>query len=203
MKKTESPKRRTRMTQSTTKTVPTTAVVVKEVTQSLQSLKIPKTFTVTSLTEYNQGAIYLDHITQLEKTAKQKEDAIIKPIQLGINTLRAELQPMKDILTEHKRSIKLSMDTFRAEENARVEAERQRILKDQRLKSETAVKKVEAIAAPSFGNVRKVLELVVTDESLIPREFFDLNVARLKQYLRDSNAVEGAHVHYVETTVSR
>lgn len=179
-----------------------TAALNKEITQSLSRLKIPTSIKITSINDYRNYEVVLSEITQIEKVAKAKEDSIIKPIQLGIDNLKAELKPGKERLAEAKRSIKSAMDEYRAEENRKAEQERQRILRDKRLNTETAVKKVETISPPSFSNTRRVLTLVVTDPAKIPSEFFELNEVRLKAWLKDGNTCEGARVEYKEITVS-
>jgi hypothetical protein len=59
---------------------------------------------------------------------------------------------------------------------------------------------VEAVAAPT----QTVVELVVTDEAQIPREFFDLNMTRMRQaVLKDKRIIPGTATQQVSRVVAR
>lgn len=190
---------------TTTKSAKTEQKPVEALTVQFNSeLSTASKYVVKTRADFEQGQILLSSVHAAEKAIEAKYESIYRPFKSAIDNLAREFKPLRDKAKLAKSTVANALTAYVRAEEARKQAEIQRTLADKRLKEETRQEKLEIIEqAPALSGTRKQLVLVVTDETKIPREFFTLDETRLKNYLKEGNAVAGAYVEYQDIVVAR
>ena len=192
------------MKTTTKSTLPAKSPVAELTSLFAKQLAAGVEFTIKTREDYDHAAVVLSAVHGAEKTIENRYEAIYRPIKTGLDQLAKEFKPLKDKVKLAKSNITAAMAQFVRAEQAKQQAQIQKVLIDKRMKEETKQEKLAVIeSAPAFSNTRKQLVLVVTDVTKIPREFFDLNESKLKNYLKDGATVAGAYVEYQDVIVAR
>lgn len=152
--------------------------------------------------DYAHGGTLLKMLTAVEKEYKAKEDTALVPAKAAVDAIRDLFAPGKNKLAACKLHIKNQMGNYEKQVARQAEEQRSRILRDGRTKGETKEAKLQSIVAPPVANTRTVRVLKVTEESKIPREFFELNESALKKWLLEGNTCDGAHLENEKIIVS-
>lgn len=152
--------------------------------------------------------------TKLDEITADKEK-LTKPLNAALKEIRDRYRPWETQLTERKDAIRTAMGTYQLEATKRAETEAQQIADrigagKGKLSMETALERLEAIETPEaktttdFGSVsfRKDKVLKILDETLIPREYFDLNESRLLKALKQGTTINGATLEEKLTPVN-
>ena len=161
-------------------------------------------YVVKTREDYEQGQILLSSVHAAEKAIEAKYESIYRPFKSAIDNLAREFKPLRDKAKLAKQTVVNELTRYVRAEEARKQAAIQKTLSDKRMKEETKEAKIEMIEqAPAFSGTRKQLVLIVQDVSKIPREYFDLNEMKLKNFLKEGGSVPGAYVEYQDIVVAR
>ena len=163
------------------------------------------TYKTTDKTSFEKGGELLKVITAASKKAKEEKDKVLKPAELTVTRIKEQWKPFEDALKAGMAHVKQCMAFWMAKEAVRVAQEKTKILSDNRItKPETVERKLAALSFDTpVGNTRNVLELVITDESKIPREYLVVDEVKLRQALKDGETIPGAKLERVKKIVAK
>ena len=142
--------------------------------------------------------------SNLDKVTAHKE-AKTKPLNNALKAIRADYKPIEEQLTNAISSIRLAITTYATAQAKIAKEQEARILADKRTNLETKITKLANVedTAPSkvstdngsitFTTVKKWR---VTDESIIPRAFLQVNEDLVKQAMKENSPVAG--IEYYE-----
>lgn len=149
------------------------------------------------------AVVMLSEANKALDAIKDEKDKIIKPAKEVIDTEKARWKPIEDICSRVVSTVRGKMMEYQKKIEAKVKEREEAIAKSAekgKIKPETAMKKMEALpnAAASVttgsGMVQwtTVKKLVIENEALIPREYLDVNEARVREALKTGKVVPGA-----------
>lgn len=146
----------------------------------------------------------LSNIKLLGKAITQAKEKITKPLNEGLRSARSFFKPVEDDTEKAENIVKRKMLDYQTAELAKAEKKTEVIEKkveEGKLSFEKAAEKIEAVTpsksvAVETGSVqfRTVKEVVVEDESLIPREYFDLNMVKVRKVALAGIAIPGVKI---------
>jgi len=158
-----------------------------------------------SLSLLNKG---LDKVKEWEK----KE---IGPLKDIIKTKEAEVKPYKVKLTAMVAAIRTAMSSYQTKKTAEANAEKEKLAArigegKGKLKLETAVTKIEAVATPDskvstdegMVSFRTSHVVRVVDKTLIPLEFLTVDESAIKAAIKAGKTVPGAVLDEVQVPVN-
>ncbi len=154
----------------------------------------------------------LSKIKKVAKMAKERKEAITKPLMEALNSARDLFKPIEANTAEAERIIKGKMLDYQNEVDRKAEADRVKLadrVDRGTMKEETAIAKMEQIQnAPTAveGKVGAITTKIikkyrVTDEKLLPREFLTPDMGKITEALKAGREVPGAEV-YEEKIIS-
>jgi IS30 family transposase len=160
-----------------------------------------------------KGSDLLDAVKKVEKMIIEKKETITRPLMSALANARDLFRPLENAHAEAKKTIKAKMLAFTEKEEARIEAEKARIIaraEKGTYRVDTAVKKLEETgeAARSFSgstgktSIRQVTKVRIVDESLIPREYLVPDMPAITEaVLRKKIAVPGVETYQEKSIV--
>lgn len=172
--------------------------------------------TVTDETGKAKASQLLASLTlYLDRTVKDRE-AITKPMLSSLNAVRAKYKPIETTLTTGIDILRANIGKYQTEQLKLNKIEENKIASrvgDGRgkLKEETAMRQIDALVTPETkviaddGTItfRTDRILKVTDISLIPDEYFDLNESKLLKALKAGLTVNGAILEEIQTVITK
>jgi hypothetical protein len=161
-------------------------------------------YKTTDKTSFEKGGELLKVITAAGKRAKEEKDKVLKPAELTVARIKEQWRPFEDALKAGMAHVKQCMALWIGQEAARIAMEKQKILSDNRItKPETVERKLSAIEVAPVNHTRNVLELVITDESKIPREFMVPDLVAIREALKNGEVIPGATLERVKKIVAK
>lgn len=197
---------------------PTTKEITKELEKDKVLIIRAETYaqglTITDKSGYDEAMKEGIDIKARLDALEGREKEITAPIKKLLDDATALFKPGKTTLKEALATIRLKMSTWYQDEEKRVAAEKAKILAREgegkgKFTPQTVLKKTEEIKAPEktsksteggSATVRKIPEYVVTDASLLPREFLVPDMAKIKEHLKLGKPVPGAEIREKVTT---
>jgi len=147
---------------------------------------------------------------------KEKRETVTKPMNEALKNARALFKPLESKLEEIIKVIRGSMSTYQTAEAQRVEIEEAKIAArvgegKGKLKFDTAIRKMDNIVraddvvTTSAGTVsfRPTPTLKITNELLIPREYFLVNEKLLLDNLKLGKVIQGAEIQIIQVPFNR
>lgn len=136
------------------------------------------TIEVSDAKSFEDAAAVLLKIKDAEKELKARKELLTKPMNEALKSARALFATWEDGLDDAKRLLQKRMTDFKNQEDLKVEAEQER-LEEAGDPSAASLSTLRSIATPS--GLREVTrrEVVIVDESLIPKEYFVLDRVKL------------------------
>ena len=151
-------------------------------------------YTCKSKADFEAGVQLRNVFKEAEKRTKELKDKALKPSLETTKQIREYFRGLESNLMACSTSVKDAMDAWRREEERKAEEKKARVLSDARIsKPETLERRLDEISASAAtGSTRRFRVVRVTDISLIPLEYFDLNETRLKAALMEGAEIPGA-----------
>jgi hypothetical protein len=161
-------------------------------------------YKTTDKTSFEKGGELLKVITAAGKRAKEEKDKVLKPAELTVARIKEQWRPFEDALKAGMAHVKQCMALWIGQEAVRIALEKQKILSDSRItKPETVERKLSAIEVAPINHTRNVLELVITDESKIPREYMVPDLVAIREALKNGEVIPGAKLERVKKIVAK
>lgn len=138
---------------------------------------------------------YTSPLDDFKKLCMAQQEECLAPIVEVQNAIKTELANYQSRIAQQARD----------REAARLVAEAQVTAESVGSRHVTpALVPMEPTPEVAKVNTRKVARLVVTNRSMIPVQYFDLNEAKLKAFLLENpvNATLGAHIEYDDVVVT-
>ncbi len=153
-------------------------------------------YTIGSHEMVHVGEGMLKAIKMVKKEIDERKSDITRPLMKSLASVRDLFKPFEEVLAESEKTIKgkilaytLEQEEIQLAEAAKIEG---KVAKGT-LRADTAASKLTALDAKKVNsNVRTVKKLLITDESLIPREFLDVNRMKVTEALWAGITVPGA-----------
>jgi len=161
--------------------------------------------TITTQSDLEGATIILSELNRKLDTLKEEREKVTKPLNEALKAERARFKPYEDKLTEAVATIKAGMAGF----ITRQEEERARALKELQAGKVDAVQAVATMAENNSTGAKtesgsvsfvEVKAWRVIDESKIPREFLQVNEAKIKEAMKAGTPVEGIE-YYLEKQI--
>jgi len=170
---------------------------------------------IVDATSMQTGVVILSNMNKYMDDVKEKKETLTKPINTALKNIRAMFKPLEETYQGAIEMLRSKMSTYQTAEVARVREEEAKIaarVKEGKgnLSIDTAVKKMEAIATPEkevstlagLVQFRESKILKVLDINLIPKEYFNLDEARLLKDLKAGIQVAGATTETIQVPVN-
>lgn len=153
---------------------------------------------IASQGDYDSTAKLLAEVKSSQRKVKAEKDKVLAPLLEATKAERARWSPIEQQLEAAERSLKAELIDYINGQEAKAE----KIKADRRItSSETLVKRVEAVAVAKASevSVRKIQQLVIVDESLIPRSYMIIDQTKIRQALLSGQEVPGAKLETVNS----
>lgn len=148
----------------------------------------------------------LAKIKKVAKMAKERKEAITKPLSEALNSARDLFKPIEANCAEAEQIIKRKMVEYDNVQTKKADEERLKLaqrVERGTMKATTAVAKIAAVqeapksvqGASGAMAFRMVKKYRVVDETLIPREYLVPDTARIFEALKRGVAVPGAECY--------
>jgi hypothetical protein len=178
-------------------------------TQAEKALSIVSELVIKTSDDYANADEIRGKIKQVGKMIKEKKEEITKPINESLKRIRELFRPIE---TTHEQAIEIidsKMISYRKLEEARIEAEKEKIAKKVEtgyIKPETAISKMAQAGdvksdlkiAGVKTSVRKLARVRITNEADIPRDYLVVNEKLVLEALKAGKVVAGAELYYEE-----
>lgn len=185
-------------------------VIVKQ--QATKAVAAAENISIKTDEDMAKATDILSKIKTVAKMAKERKEAITKPLNEALASARDLFKPIEANCAEAERIIKGKMLDFQdAQEKAREAAKEKIVDRVERgtMKAETAVKKLDELPTVSttaqgkVGSVttKMVKKYRVVDESKLPREYLLPNMSKITEALKEGKEVPGAEI-YEEKVIS-
>lgn len=147
----------------------------------------------------------LSQVKDYKKGLKDKKESITKPLNESLKNIRSLFAPLEANLDEVEIIIKRKVLAFNDEVRKKADAEKAKLearLEKGTIKVETAFKKMADVVEPEtkvMGNTGKLIEktireAVIGDENLIPREYFVLDMVKIRKVIAAGGSIPGVNV---------
>lgn len=169
------------------------------------TVEVLRNFSISGESDMETAAEKLTELNRMADRIAEEKEKVTRPLNEALKAERSRWKPLEAKIEEGISIIRGEMGRYQTEENRRVKAEEAAIAArvgqgKGKLRIETAVSRIENIEKPiekvaaRNGQVtfRTVEELVIWDETLVPREFLAVDEARVKAALKAGMAVPGA-----------
>jgi hypothetical protein len=127
------------------------------------------------------------HLHAIEKTAKAEKEKVAKPLRDATRAINAFWKPVLDEVAGLKNAAKCRA---RAVQESQIEEQKQ-ALTDATSPEEVARAVAVVTPMPKGLSQRSVLSFEILDETQIPRRFWTLNEAEVRQALRAGETIPG------------
>lgn len=151
--------------------------------------------TITKITneqELSEAQAIRTKLKQELKVIEDKKEKVSRPLLDAIAARRAEFAPTLKRYVEAIANVDKLLKEYQKAVLAIQEAKQKKILEDGRLKTETVINRLATIDEIPTKGFRKQEVVKVLNMALIPPEYFDLNLARVKADLKAGKEVNGA-----------
>jgi len=141
--------------------------------------------------DLQQADQVLTNVQDTLKKIKTEKDGIIKPIKESIDKIKEKYAPFEEQLEEVKAKIKaakLAYNEYLEEAKAKL-VER---VDNGEIKAGTAINRIEKLG--EVDGVRTIKSLQITDEKKVPREYFVLDLVKIRKDLLAGITVPGAEM---------
>lgn len=144
-------------------------------------------------------SLRLSMLKNIKDKIHDRKEAILKPLRESMGEIRDLFKPIEDAITLSEGQIKQSLLD---QEKARQKAQKAlaKDVKNGIMTMEDAA--FESTLAPQ-GLYRNVKRLVISDESKVPDEYWEINQVALRAALMDGIKVPGAKLVTEKTVVAR
>lgn len=161
------------------------------------------------------SADLLKAIKEAQSVVKKRKEEITRPLMQSLASARDLFKPFEGAFEEAEKVVKGKIAQFQTEEEARIEAEKEKIVEkvdSGKMKGATAVKKlgelggIQTTASGSSGSIqtRTLTKVRVIDEALLPREYLVPDMNKItKAILQDGIEIPGAEKYTEKSIVSR
>lgn len=158
--------------------------------KAFQSLALCRS--VDSETKYNEAAVILKQLKELDKIATAKEKSILDPLDEVRKSVKGLFKPFHTKVNEAEESVKRMMIAF----IQRSDVKKVKVLQDY---ENGKIKKVSTVLAkqsefsitPEVGQIRKVWQADVIDLGKLPREYMVPDMAKIKEACKAGKKVAG------------
>jgi hypothetical protein len=186
--------------------------IVKQ--QATKALTAANELTIESQEDLAKATDVLSKIKTVGKMIKERKEAITKPLNESLKSIRDLFKPIETNHEEAERIIKSKMLVWQDAEEKRIKKEQDAIaarVEKGTMKPETAVKKMENVGevqTTTKGNVGTVSTKIikkyrVVDESKLPREFLMPDIGKITEALKAGQTVPGAEVYEEKVIAAR
>lgn len=181
--------------------------------KELTIVKTQATKAVTTATELvikdadgmRQATEILSKINQVGDMIKRRKEEITKPLNQALKSARDLFKPIELNKSNAEQIIKNKMINYQNEQDRlarEAEAKIEARVEKGTLKPETAIKKLEAVEAPEkkveakSGSVtfKTIQKVEITDETLIPREYLELNMVLIRRDALAGKEIPGVKI---------
>lgn len=183
--------------------------------------------TVQDLRVYDDHSMYMAGETRLEiktlgKELKATKDGIIKPLKESLDNIKALFAPVEEKYeraeklianeiisyqnTQIAKRLKIEEEEQKKLDDARIAAEKGKISEKQLEKIEAKVeakleKAPEVIKKTDSFHTRSIAKVRITNEKLIPKEFWMIDSVKLNTAVKGGMKIPGAELYYENTLV--
>jgi len=184
----------------------TNITVSKTVKQKITGLQeTVKALRVENEEQQIQATEYLAGIKKLEKLIKQEMDKYIKPAKAIISATKEKYDPYLKELKTAETKIKDELGRFYLEQKEKEEEKKKKLaerVERGTMKAETAVRKMEELpetqksvkTETGKASVRMVKEVVIIDESKLPREYLKPDLTKIRKDALAGKEIDGVEV---------
>lgn len=187
--------------------------IVKQ--QATKAVTMAESLVITNDTELASATDILSKVKKLGKMIKERKEEITRPLMDSLNSVRDLFKPIEQSHAEAERIIKSKMLAYQEEQErirAAEEAKIAKSLESNRIKPETAIKKMEnlpEVQTSMKGSVgaistRIVKKVRITDETKIPREYLTPNMPLINEAaLKQGKEIPGIEVYEEKVIAAR
>lgn len=179
---------------------------IKNETNTLATQAIE--FQITSRITYDEGSEIVSSIKKMTKAIKLRKEEITKPLNAGLKSARELFKPYEDTLKEAEDILKgkiIEYSTVIEEENTK---KRLDLLKDidptvddPELNTKLAELSNDKKLSGDI-HFRNNKEVVITDEKLVPKKYWQLNLILIRKDLISRKIIPGAKLKNNKTIAS-
>lgn len=132
-------------------------------------------------------------IKNLRKTVEEEEDRVLEGAKFFIKEVQKVTRPVLTVCKNWEASLKEKIDAFLAKQAAEKKANEQVVVEAVNAGDIAgALEKLEAVEQDTGIQQRKVKELVIEDENIIPDEYWVLDTVKIRKMLMAGVDVPGA-----------
>jgi hypothetical protein len=155
---------------------------------------LPSVRTIITDGEYNLALKDYKLVGAIVKNLKQKKDSVLDPLKEAVKNLNAIFKPFEDRVKTKETELQEALNDFIRRRNIEREQELLRIENDKRLKNPVTIQQKihDAGATPDSTFRMKVVNIINEDQ--VPKAFFDINLARIKNALLAGITVPGTEL---------
>lgn len=177
-------------------------LIRREATEVNELLTISKHIKIEAPeTEQAVSKMLEEIVERAKKLDKEKKEAT-QPLMKSLDKIRSWFKPTETALAQVERTLKDAVLDYRRRLRLQAEAARVEMAKSVTpAEVKTAIAKLETSAPPQTQGlgVSKVWMFVVTDESLVPREYFKLDETLIRKAIRSGvREIPGVHISQEE-----
>ncbi len=171
---------------------------VLEIRENSSNLQLVAQRYVVESDSLKAGEDYLREIKAIETKITARKEEITRPLMQGLTSIRDFFRPVEVSLADAKKTVKDKMLAYTIEVEEKAAKERERIAKRVEkgtMKQETALGKLVDLKANEVkSNTRTLKKLLISDESLLPREYLMPNREVITKALFAGVVVPGAEL---------
>lgn len=178
---------------------------VQIVLRSIEKKSLPLKKKVSDLevktqADFDRAGELMKELKSYTKLAKSEEAKIVDPLKQALKATQSHFKPFYDSIELIELDTKLKMSSFvQANERKQLEVKKSFEAGDIK-KMSTYIKKNEELEVKSENaSVRKLKTLVITKESLIPREYLVPDEAKIKAALLAGEKIPGCKIELVNS----
>ena len=146
--------------------------------------------------------LYVDLKNQL-KVIVDEQNKVIKPLLEATKAERARFAPFIKKYEDAIKKVSDILSQYQTEQLRLQKQQEDKILSDGRLKAETVITKLSELPQNDSKGFRKQQVLKVTNISIIPLEYFQLDESKLLTDLKAGKEVKGAEIEIKMIPVAR
>ncbi|MCL5071560.1 MAG: hypothetical protein M1308_11800 [Actinobacteria bacterium] len=167
-------------------------------------VKNAEDFTITSELELNQGSVILSQIRKAENNITAKKEAITKPLNEALKNARALFKPFEEQLKNATDIMKIKIISYQ-EKLIKEASEKRKNLLDNIDPFDTSDKTLSSLKDTEVSNqlaggvgFRSQRQVVITDEKLVPKEYFIIDMVRLNKDVLAGKKVPGTEIKVIK-----
>jgi len=155
-------------------------------------------YKITSMAGLDEAKGKLKQVGEWQKMLKAKKEAITKPLNEALKSVRGLFAPAEDKLSEAERVLKTGILSYREVVAVKVEAKKEEIVakvEEGKVDFEKAGQQIEKQEAKlDEFKTREIIKLEIFDANLIGREYLIPDEVAIKQALKDGKEVGGCRL---------